>query len=273
MKKTFSMILAALILAGTATTAFAADNAPAALYVDEVVLNDEATYIMGDKPLVSGSLDDAFDGDMSTIADFGVDGPSEYWIGIKLDGPTVLTYVEVTAPDYDGDGMPDRTHAPFGTMVEGSNDGVNWEFILELGDNYDEFLEYDYDLKEGYTSSFGEVAYDGEDSFDDDALFEKEYTYYRVWNNTNGIAIYGDVTFYGYYTGPRFKVGDLNCDEAVNIDDAILLFRHNMLPAMYPIDEYPGESIDFNGDGVLDIADAIQLFRYSMLPEKFPIVG
>ena len=43
MKKTFSMILAALILAGTATITLAADNAPAALSQDEINLTDEAT--------------------------------------------------------------------------------------------------------------------------------------------------------------------------------------------------------------------------------------
>ncbi len=270
MKKTFSMVLAALLLAGTATITLAADNAPAALSQDEINLTDEATYISSGNPFSVGKLEDAFDGDITTVADLG--GVfDDYWIGIKLPAPSILTYIEVYAPDYDGDGMPNRTHAPHGTIVEGSNDGENWEFILQLGDNYNEFLEYDWDMKDGFSYCYDEIAFDGEDSYDDDAMDPVEYTYYRVWNNDEGIAVYGDVQFYGYFTEPVFTKGDLNCDDALDINDAILLFRNAMMPDMYPIDGYQGDSLDFNGDDFVDINDAIRLFQHSMLPDMFPL--
>lgn len=63
--------------------------------------------------------------------------------------------------------------------------------------------------------------------------------------------------------------GDLNGDETVDIEDAILLFRHSMLPELYPIN-YTG-NIDYNHDGNVDIDDAILLFQYSMLPDLYPI--
>jgi len=63
--------------------------------------------------------------------------------------------------------------------------------------------------------------------------------------------------------------GDINNDGSVDIGDSIALFRHSMLPNMYPIN-YPG-SVDFNKDGFIDIADAILLFMHSMLPEQYPL--
>ncbi len=64
-------------------------------------------------------------------------------------------------------------------------------------------------------------------------------------------------------------LGDLDGSGAVNINDARLLFRHSMLPEVYPI-SYTGD-IDFTGDGLVDINDARRLFQYSMLPEIYPI--
>lgn len=66
-----------------------------------------------------------------------------------------------------------------------------------------------------------------------------------------------------------YTAGDIDGNGSVDIDDAILLFRHSMLPDLYPID-YAGNT-DFNKDGKLDIDDAILLFRYSMLPDLYPI--
>jgi len=64
-------------------------------------------------------------------------------------------------------------------------------------------------------------------------------------------------------------LGDINGDDSVDIDDALLLFQHSMLPEHYPV-EYPG-SLDFTKDGSVDIDDALRLFQYSMLPEHYPI--
>ena len=64
-------------------------------------------------------------------------------------------------------------------------------------------------------------------------------------------------------------VGDINGDGNVDIDDAILLFNHSMMPDLFEI-SYTG-NIDFTKDGNVDIEDAILLFNYSMMPDLFPI--
>ncbi|MBE6598212.1 MAG: DUF4091 domain-containing protein [Ruminococcaceae bacterium] len=64
-------------------------------------------------------------------------------------------------------------------------------------------------------------------------------------------------------------LGDMNADGTVNIDDALLLFQHSILPEQYPID-YPG-MLDIYTDGNLDISDALLLFQHSMLPDQYPI--
>ncbi len=64
-------------------------------------------------------------------------------------------------------------------------------------------------------------------------------------------------------------IGDVNLDGKVNIEDALLLFRHSIMPDLYPI-TYPG-SIDFTKDGAVNIEDALLLFRYSMMPDLYPL--
>jgi len=64
-------------------------------------------------------------------------------------------------------------------------------------------------------------------------------------------------------------LGDINNDGTVDINDAMALFQHSMLPDMFPID-YPG-TLDMEKDGNIDISDAMRLFQYSMLPDMFPI--
>ncbi len=64
-------------------------------------------------------------------------------------------------------------------------------------------------------------------------------------------------------------LGDLDGDAAVDIRDVLLLFRHAMLPTMYPVD-YPG-TLDFISDGELNILDTLRLFQYTMLPGMYPI--
>ncbi len=63
--------------------------------------------------------------------------------------------------------------------------------------------------------------------------------------------------------------GDIDLNGIVNLDDAILLFNHSMLPKRFTI-EYPGD-IDFTQDGLIDIDDAILLFNHSMLPDRVPL--
>lgn len=64
-------------------------------------------------------------------------------------------------------------------------------------------------------------------------------------------------------------LGDVDCNQTVDINDALLLFQHSMLPTVYPV-EYVG-NIDFTQDGTVDINDALRLFQYSMLPDIYPI--
>ncbi len=63
--------------------------------------------------------------------------------------------------------------------------------------------------------------------------------------------------------------GDVDGDGYVDIIDVRQLFKHSMLPEIYPVD-YPFP-MDLNGDGTVDLEDARILFKYSMLPEIYPI--
>jgi hypothetical protein len=64
-------------------------------------------------------------------------------------------------------------------------------------------------------------------------------------------------------------LGDISGDGTVDINDALDLFRHTMMPELYII-EYSG-SIDFNKDGSIDVEDALLIFLHSMLPDIYPI--
>jgi len=77
-----------------------------------------------------------------------------------------------------------------------------------------------------------------------------------------------DITLFARWS-PAYVPGDLSGDGAVDLSDAILLFRHSMMPELYEI-SYQGNP-DFTGDGAIDIADAILLFRHSMMPDIYPI--
>ncbi len=65
------------------------------------------------------------------------------------------------------------------------------------------------------------------------------------------------------------ELGDISGDGAVDINDALALFRHIMMPSIYGID-YPG-AIDLTKDGAVDIRDALRLFQFSMMPGLYPI--
>ncbi len=65
------------------------------------------------------------------------------------------------------------------------------------------------------------------------------------------------------------KPGDIDGNDAVDIDDAIALLRYSMFPDTYPIG-YKG-AVDFNKDGSVDVDDAIAVLRYSMFPDLYPL--
>ncbi len=88
-------------------------------------------------------------------------------------------------------------------------------------------------------------------------------------SNEGGGAVTPESTENASVEKPKAIKGDINGDGNVDINDAILLFRHSMLPELYPV-SYP-YSIDFTKDGNVDINDAILLFQHSMLPDLYPI--
>ncbi len=93
-------------------------------------------------------------------------------------------------------------------------------------------------------------------------------------NGANAAEVYArsESEVFITYTFPAVgsvKTGDINKDGIVNIEDVIALFRHNMMPTIYPIN-YTG-SLDFNKDGIVDIGDCITLFRHSMMPDLYPL--
>ncbi len=63
--------------------------------------------------------------------------------------------------------------------------------------------------------------------------------------------------------------GDINADGIVNILDVLALFRHSMMPTMYPLN-YP-DTLDFDSNGMIDIGDSLKLFQHSMMPEFYPV--
>jgi len=63
--------------------------------------------------------------------------------------------------------------------------------------------------------------------------------------------------------------GDLNGDKKLDIDDALLLFQHSILPDVYDM-PYIG-SVDFDENEKVDIDDALLLFQHSILPDVYPI--
>ena len=66
-----------------------------------------------------------------------------------------------------------------------------------------------------------------------------------------------------------YIAGDINMDGEVDIEDALLLFRHSLNEDLYPV-EYGG-NMDFTGDGEVDIDDAVKVFRHSLNSELYPL--
>ncbi len=107
----------------------------------------------------------------------------------------------------------------------------------------------DFKIKEG--------AADGRCAIDISPSVKFNHTEYAV-NTVSGIV-----------TVVSEILGDLNRDEYVDLNDAILLLQYSMFPDDYPID-YKG-SVDFTKDGYIDLNDAILLLQYSMFPDDYPI--
>jgi len=264
MKKTLSMILAALMVAGAAATTVVAEG-------EEVNLCQIAK-ISYTGTVEEGSVEDAFDGSITTGVKLGANNTDNAII-LELDQPAIVSYFTFSGWDRDGDGLIDPPWNIHGTSLYGSNDGESWDFIMQFGDPYWEYDDYAYDLESAKTTTYAtEYAFDGEEDEDADMMEPAEFRFYKVCTDERGWPDWSEIEVWGTLVEvetPDYLVGDLDGSGVVDLADAILLFNHSMLGDIYPID-YAG-NIDFTGDEVVDLADAILLFNHSMLPDIYPL--
>ncbi len=184
MKKIFSILLSAICTAGM-TFAFSTGVAAA----DPVNLVNEGTIITSSANDVSAAFDGTLAG--TTLGGAG----NNYWMGVQLDKPYILSYVRLATRDTDGDGTTEKPWHIHMTVVEGSNDGENWEFIMKFGEPYSEYEDFAAGHGTG-NNYWTEYAFDGETSLDNDATTPVAYKYYRVWND-DGSDNWGEVEFWG----------------------------------------------------------------------------
>jgi len=83
-----------------------------------------------------------------------------------------------------------------------------------------------------------------------------------------GLTVVSDVVS-GGITVRHQMLGDLDGNESVDIDDAVLLLQYSLFPDAYPID-YTG-NIDFDKNDSIDIDDAVLLLQYSLFPDAYPL--
>ena len=208
-----------------------------------------------------------YDGDVTTGASLGGAGQN-FWFGVELAQPAILDVVRVSSVDENGDGITEAPWNVHHTIVEGSNDGENWEEIMHMGDPYGEYDDYAYWYDRG-NNYYTEYAFDGESDEDDDMTDAKEFKYFRIWNSDNCDG-YGEVEIWATLVdAPEYLAGDINLDNTLDLQDAIYLFRHTMLSDVYPLN-YKG-NVDFEADGEINLQDAIYLFRHTMLGDMYPI--
>jgi len=66
---------------------------------------------------------------------------------------------------------------------------------------------------------------------------------------------------------PESVVGDVNEDSLVNVDDAIYLLQHVLMPGQFSV----AQPADFDGSGAVSIDDAIYLLQHVLMPNTFPL--
>ncbi len=82
------------------------------------------------------------------------------------------------------------------------------------------------------------------------------------------VSCAGDATYTATYTKQyRYAAGDINCNDAVDHNDAIYLLLHTMFGG----DHYPlnGVNADVDGSGTVDQEDAIYLLLHTLFGEAF----
>jgi hypothetical protein len=62
-------------------------------------------------------------------------------------------------------------------------------------------------------------------------------------------------------------LGDLDGVEGINVDDAIYLLQHVLMPDLFPI----AQMADFDKDGQIGVDDAIYLLQHVLMPDLFPL--
>jgi hypothetical protein len=61
--------------------------------------------------------------------------------------------------------------------------------------------------------------------------------------------------------------GDMDGNDAVNVDDAIYLLQHVLMPNVFQI----AQPADYDGSGAVDVDDAIYLLQHVLMPNVFPL--
>ena len=89
------------------------------------------------------------------------------------------------------------------------------------------------------------------------------YYMFTGWNKTVAETCNGSITYKAEY----LLVGDIDCNDRINEDDAIYLLRHILFPDIYGVETYA----DINADAKLDEDDAIYLLRHILFPDIYPM--
>lgn len=113
------------------------------------------------------------------------------------------------------------------------------------------------------------VLEDAEDGFADISIVPVEFYKYSGTNMSNAVVV-PNITNGGVGIVSQL-VGDINLDETVNSDDAVLLLKHLLFGSeVYPIN-YKG-SLDFNSDGLKNSDDAVRLLKFVLFGgDLYPI--
>ncbi len=212
MKKTLAMLLSALAVAGMATAASAfEENADYISYGEITAANYPASHSEGWPTCTTGQLlkgkiiagvvgeqvardghtaDLAFDGDPSTY--YGsFEHSTRSYVGIVLDQAYQLTEIRARIAD---DVPTDNFH---GLSVQGSNDGIHWEDIIDFrqdatGKTYHIFTPQTVTEQSYIDNGYGTRT--------DESPFwvgsGNSYSIYRVWTHACDLSL-AEIEFYG----------------------------------------------------------------------------
>ncbi len=106
----------------------------------------------------------AFDGSIATQTNLGINmGDTVYnWFGVKMDEPAAVC--GVTVATLNGE----KRHYIYGSLFQGSNDGVNWTTLAEFGES--DYITYSNSGMRYYTKEITDTA---------------SYTYFRYFNQND----------------------------------------------------------------------------------------